>query len=174
MLRGPTAGWPGRDAGIAGLKSVLGTTEEKNKMRLKLLAVMFGTALAAGTAYAGPLPGGADTDGDTVENAFDNCVAVANASQTDTNHDACGDSCSNSCDFNGNGITDNPDFNVLRMNFLGPNVPAGTDGDCNGDTLVNNTDFNLLRMQFLGPKNGPSGVTTAQCDTVSCNCTPAP
>jgi hypothetical protein len=151
-----------------------------NKMRLKLLAVMFGIALAAGTAYAGPLPGGADTDGDTVENAFDNCTAVSNASQTDTDHDACGDACSNNidCDVNGNTIVDNPDFATLRMNFL-LTVPPGTGGDCatpnNGS--VDNADFALMRMTFLNARPagaGPSGVTTAQCDTSLCQCTPAP
>ena len=35
------------------------------------------------TAQAGPTPGGVDTDGDTVEDAFDNCTLVSNSNQSD-------------------------------------------------------------------------------------------
>jgi hypothetical protein len=151
-----------------------------SKMKLKLLVLMFGIFLAAGTAYAGPVPGGADTDGDTVEDAFDNCTAVSNASQTDTDHDACGDSCSNNilCDINGDTVVGNTDFVQLRMAF-GNAVPPGTGGDCAvpNDGIVGNSDFVLLRMTFGNARPsgaGPSGITTAQCNTALCQCTPAP
>jgi hypothetical protein len=149
-----------------------------SKMTLKLMAATFGMLLAAGTAYAGPLPGGADTDGDTVENAFDNCTAVSNAPQTDTDHDGCGDSCSNNidCDVNGNTQVDNADFVTLRMNF-GASVTPGTDGDCVVNGVVDNNDFIQLRMTFGNARPagaGPSGITTAQCDPALCTCTPAP
>jgi len=61
-------------------------TEEMSKMKVRLLAVAFGFSLVAGTAYAGPLPGGADTDADTVENAFDNCSLTRNANTPATDH----------------------------------------------------------------------------------------
>lgn len=149
-------------------------------MRLKLMAATFGMFLVAGTAYAGPLPGGADTDGDTVEDAFDNCTAVSNASQTDTDHDGCGDTCSQNidCDINGDTTVGNVDFVQLRMNF-GNSVPPGTQGDCAtpNDGLVANNDFVLLRMTFGNSRPagaGPSGITTAQCNPALCTCTPAP
>jgi hypothetical protein len=147
-------------------------------MQLKLIAATFGIFLLAGTANAGPLPGGADTDGDTVENAFDNCVAAANAPQVDTDHDGCGDTCSQdiNCDIDGDTAVANADFATLRMNF-GNSVPVGTAGDCappeNG--VVGNEDFVLLRMTFGNSRPagaGPSGITTAQCNTALCTCTP--
>ena len=141
-------------------------------MKIRLLAMAFGFFLVAGTAYAGPVPGGADTDGDTVENAFDNCVDIANASQTDTDHNGCGDSCTANitCDANGDTSVGAQDFTILRMQY-GNTPPANITADCNGDTSVGSQDFSILRMQF-GNTVGPSGITTAQCDTASCRCTP--
>jgi len=141
-------------------------------MKIRLLAMAFGFFLVAGTAYAGPVPGGADTDGDTVENAFDNCVDIANASQTDTDHNGCGDVCTKniSCDANGDTSVGAQDFTILRMQF-GNTPPANITADCNGDTSVGSQDFTILRMQF-GNTVGPSGITTAQCDPTSCRCTP--
>lgn len=141
-------------------------------MKIRLLAMAFGFFLVAGTAYAGPVPGGADTDGDTVENAFDNCVDIANASQTDTDHNGCGDSCTANitCDANGDTSVGAQDFTILRMQF-GNTPPANITADCNGDTSVGSQDFSILRMQF-GNTVGPSGITTAQCDPGSCRCTP--
>jgi hypothetical protein len=163
-----------------GLKPVVGITEEMSKMTLKLMAATFGMLLAAGTAYAGPLPGGADTDGDTVENAFDNCTNTANAPQTDTDHDGCGDSCSQNidCDINGDTSVGAGDFATLRMQFNNM-VPPGTLGDCASplDGVVGANDFALLRMTFNNSRPagaGPSGITTAQCNTALCTCTPAP
>jgi hypothetical protein len=149
-------------------------------MRLKLMAATFGMFLVAGTAYAGPLPGGADTDGDTVENAFDNCTNTSNATQTDTDHDGCGDTCSQNidCDNSGDTAVGTADFNTLRMNF-GNSVTPGTSGDCAVpfDGVVGTADFNQLRMTFGNSRPagaGPSGITTAQCNTALCTCTPAP
>jgi len=142
-------------------------------MRTKLLAAMFGIFLAAGTATAGPVPGGPDTDGDGVENAFDNCTAVSNSTQTDTDHNGCGNSCTQVCDFNQNSVVDTADFLTLKMNF-GSVQPAGTGGDCSPNPTVGTVgteDFLKLKADF-GAATGPSGITTAQCNPVSCQCTP--
>jgi len=142
-------------------------------MKVRLLAMAFGFFLVAGTAYAGPVPGGADTDGDGVENAFDNCTAVANSAQSDTDHNGCGDSCTADivCDVNGDTSVGTADFNILRMNF-GNAVPPGTLGDCGDQNgTVGTPDFNTLRMTF-GNSTGPSGITTAQCNPSTCRCTP--
>ncbi|TFG96361.1 MAG: hypothetical protein E4H11_03545 [Myxococcales bacterium] len=144
-------------------------------MRTMLLAVTFGIFLAAGTAYAGPVPGGTDSDSDGVEDAFDNCVNVPNPAQTDTDHNGCGNDCSPRCNFNGNATVDTGDFLILKANF-GSSQPDGTGGDCEpiGNTgNVGTEDFLLLKAEF-GMANGPSGITNAQCDTASCLCTPAP
>lgn len=154
-------------------------------MQVKLMAATFGILLLAGTAYAGPVPGGPDTDGDTVENAFDNCVAVANPTQTDNNiasHDGCGDACTVNmlCDIAPVGAPNNlintADFNVLKMNLGVTGAPGAVPGDCSPvDGTVNTADFNRLKMNLgnsLPGGAGPSGVTTAQCDPTTCQCTP--
>jgi hypothetical protein len=149
-------------------------TEEMRTMKVRLLAMAFGFFLAAGSAYAGPRPGGADTDGDTVENAFDNCTLVANPSQTDTDHNGCGNDCTQpiTCDTAGdmNLVVGGSDQAIIGMNF--PNtVPAGTLGDCDGNGQVGGSDLAAFGMEFLNMV-GPSGITSAQCDPSSCLCTP--
>lgn len=143
-------------------------------MRRSVLALGIGILLAAGTAQAGPAPGGADTDGDTVENAFDNCTLVVNPSQVDTDHNGCGDACSPpmTCDAAGNMdlVCGGPDQAIIGMNF-GLAVPPGTLGDCTGDGVVGGADLAAFGMEF-GDSVGPSGITTAACDPSTCLCTP--
>jgi len=65
-------------------------------MKASLIALTFGFFLVAGlplAATAGPTPGGADSDSDGVEDAFDNCTTIANPGQEDADHDGCGDDC---------------------------------------------------------------------------------
>jgi hypothetical protein len=144
--------------------------EEMSSMKIRLLGLAFGFFLVAGTAYAGPTPGGADTDGDTVENAFDNCTAVSNSTQTDTDHNGCGNTCT-VCNFDTtNALAGGNDFLLIGMNF-GMAVPPGTLGDCNGDGLVGGPDFLVFGPQF-GMSTGPSGITNAQCNPLTCLCTP--
>ena len=147
-------------------------------MKVRLLAITAGCILAAGAAWAGPTPGGVDTDGDTVQDAFDNCRLTPNSTQTDTNHFGCGDACSkpNDCSFDGLPAVGAPDFAILGMNF-GKTVPKGTAGDCAGgpgngpDGVVGAPDFAKLGMEF-GNTAGPSGITNAQCNPARCQCTP--
>jgi hypothetical protein len=150
-----------------------------SKMKVRLLALTFGFILAAGGAWAGPTPGGPDSDNDTIENSFDNCRDTPNTNQNDTDHNGCGDACSIgsiSCDSTGDTTVGLPDFLALGMNF-GMNVPQGTGGDCapagppKGDGVVGLPDFLALGPQF-GHTAGPSGITNAQCDPSTCRCTP--
>lgn len=131
-------------------------------MRIKLLALTFGIFLAAGTAYAGPVPGGLDTDGDTVEDAFDNCTLRANPTQVDTDHDACGQFCD--FDWNNNGITQGSEVNLAASQFGTNCSPAGTcvcDFNLNG--VCQGTEVNAIAAAFsLQP--GPSGISSAQCN----------
>jgi hypothetical protein len=161
--------------GDSGLMNGVRNTEEMIKMKVRLLAMAFGFILAAGGAWAGPTPGGPDTDCDGVENAFDNCVNTPNANQNDTDHNACGDACTQNiaCDFNADTTVGAPDFLTLGMNF-NMNVPTGTNGDCapgGGDGVVGAPDFLLLGMNF-NHTVGPSGITNAQCTPSTCRCTP--
>ena len=147
-------------------------TEEMSKMKARLLALAFGFFLVAGTAYAGPVPGGIDSDGDTVENAFDNCTGKSNATQVETDHNGCGDACPVTCDVDGNGTVGAGDLLVIAspMNFgmVAPPAP-----DCDGSTIAGSGDLLVVGMEFgnVAPA-GPSGVTTAQCNPATCACTP--
>ena len=110
-------------------------------MRAGLIAMTFGFFLAAGlplSATAGPTPGGPDSDGDTVEDAFDNCTTIQNAGQEDADHDGCGDPC---------------DPALLC--------------DCDGNGGVGVSDFAILSAEW-GQAKGPSGITNPSRDYVEC------
>jgi hypothetical protein len=97
-------------------------------MKVSLIALMFGFFLAVGlplAATAGPTPGGADTDGDTVEDAFDNCTAVQNADQADADHDACGDACDIYCDCDGDTVVGVQDFGKMSIEWGRTPGPSG-------------------------------------------------
>jgi hypothetical protein len=159
-----------------------GNTEENNTMKVSLIALTFGFFLVVGlplAATAGPTPGGPDYDGDTVEDAFDNCCAVANPDQADTDHDACGNACELRCDENNDGKTDTTDF--IQMSYQWGAGPAGAgtcDGskwpfpntsDCNDDGCVDTSDFIILSAEWF-PKQlpGPSGITNASRNYDTC------
>jgi hypothetical protein len=149
-------------------------TEEIKSMKVRLIALTFGFFLAAGlplAATAGPLPGGTDTDGDTVEDAFDNCTALSNAGQEDADHDGCGDVCDNGpidADANGDTIVGGPDFFALSSSF---GATSGGSADFSGDTIVGGPDFFLLSAQF-GNFVGPSGITNPSRDLAECPVAP--
>ena len=131
--------------------------------------------LWTGAAAAGPTPGGPDSDSDGVENAFDNCTQTPNPSQTDSDHNGCGDACTQpiTCDVNGDKTVGLPDCLVQFSNF-GMSVPTGTLGDCDppgGDGLIGIPDFLAIGREF-GHTVGPSGITSAACDPSTCRCTP--
>jgi hypothetical protein len=101
-----------------------------------------------------------------VPNRFDNCSAVANASQKDYDGDGCGDVCD--CDFDQNGSCGLADFG----NFVGAWPPAGTynaayDMDCSGSPL-GLADFGLFVAEFggggvTGPSASNSQKTAPAC-----------
>jgi hypothetical protein len=140
-------------------------------MKVSLMALAFGFSLVVGlplAATAGPLPGGADGDGDGVENAFDNCTTISNTSQADADHDGCGDSCDPNipCDLDGNGSVGGGDFIILSGNF-GCVAPTPCPGDCTGDGNTGGADFVALSAQF-GQSKGPSGITNPSRDFAEC------
>lgn len=95
---------------------------------------------------------GADTDGDGVPDASDNCTLVANADQRDTNGDGFGNVCDP--DLDNNGIVNTFDLNLLRSVF---GTSGDLDADLDGNGIVNTFDLNILRSYFGSPP-GPSGV----------------
>jgi hypothetical protein len=107
-----------------------GNTEEKCNMKVSLIALTFGFFLVAGlplAATAGPTPGGPDSDSDGVEDAFDNCTAIANPGQEDEDHDGCGDVCDPPllCDCDGNGGVGVSDFGILSAEWNQQKGPSG-------------------------------------------------
>ncbi len=96
---------------------------------------------------------GLDDDGDSVDNALDNCIFAANPTQLDTNGDGFGNMCD--ADFNGNNIVDPADFSLLKSLFASTTSP---DQDLNGNGIVDPADFSLIKA-LLGTPPGPSART---------------
>jgi hypothetical protein len=139
-------------------------------MKVRMMALLAGFCLVVGlplAAMAGPTPGGADTDGDGVENAFDNCSSLSNPAQKDADHDACGDVCDG--DFDQNGTSGLPDFGIFKAAFGSstgsPAYKAVADMDCNG--TIGLPDFGLFKNEFGGTA-GPSGITNAGRNHTAC------
>jgi hypothetical protein len=106
------------------------------------------------------LPAPGDADLDSVEDASDNCVDVANPSQRDTNHDGYGNACD--ADYNDSGSVDMADFALFRAAF---NSSTGDpsydpDVDANGSGTITIADFATFRRGF-GRTPGPSGLACA-------------
>jgi hypothetical protein len=121
-------------------------------MKISSIALVAGFCLVVGlplTAMAGPTPGGPDTDGDGVEDAFDNCVTDVNGAQKDLDHDSCGDACD--CDFNNDTVCNPTDFGAFASTYLkgegDPGYNPLADCDCNG--VINPTDFGCFASGYL-------------------------
>ncbi|NIP95107.1 MAG: hypothetical protein GWO24_17325, partial [Akkermansiaceae bacterium] len=130
-------------------------------MKVSLLALTFGFFLAVGlplAATAGPTPGGPDNDGDTVEDAFDNCCIHANPGQEDADHDGCGDVCDPGGDANGDGVVDALDYIIIAGEWGNTCDPGPTFADFNGDTVVDALDYIIIAGSW-GSLVGPSGIT---------------
>lgn len=101
-----------------------------------------------------------DTDGDGVGDAVDNCIAVANDGQHDSNGDGIGNLCD--ADLTGPGGFEDCLVNFLDLHavaeafFSRPGLPAwNPDADLDNDGQVNFIDVQQVRRQFFGPP-GPS------------------
>jgi hypothetical protein len=157
-------------------------------MKISLMALVAGFGLVVGlplAAMAGPTPGGANSDSDSVANAFDNCTSVANPEQKDLDHDGCGDLCDG--DFNQDGATGVPDFGIFKASYGKGTGQPGYDAraDLNCDGVVGVPDFGIFKAEYggtPGPSSIPASHKYAYCSgasptpgsacTVDANCTP--
>ncbi|MGB5473700.1 MAG: hypothetical protein WBQ78_09510 [Gammaproteobacteria bacterium] len=95
---------------------------------------------------------GIDSDGDTIDDAIDNCTLVANPNQRDTNGDGFGNMCD--ADFNNNGLVDPSDFSLIKSLFGSTTSP---DQDLNGNGIVDPSDFSKEKSLFA-TQPGPSAL----------------
>ncbi len=121
------------------------------------------TAPTAAPITTAPAPvsdaGSADSDGDGIIDAADNCIQVPNTGQLDTNADGFGNACD--ADLDNNGIVDGPDAEIMRAALGKTRCP---DCDLNDNGIVNSQDVSLLRALF-GQAPGPSGLVTTASDS---------
>lgn len=119
------------------------------------VACMFGGTTEVASAGSGLfLPNDEDTDMDGTLDGVDNCSAVSNEDQRDTNHDGFGNVCDADLN-NSNTPTNTVDFGLFRQAYghKGNNL----DADFNGDNIVNTVDFGMFKHMF-GKLPGPSGL----------------
>lgn len=91
-----------------------------------------------------------DTDADGIDDILDNCTAVPNAAQRDTDGDGIGNRCDG--DFDNNCTVDFADLAYLKGVFFS----SDADGDLDGDGMVTFLDLSIFKDQiFAAP--GPSG-----------------
>ena len=94
-----------------------------------------------------------DSDGDGLADDVDNCTAVANADQIDTDADGYGNLCDP--DLNNDCIVNVVDLGLFRTVFFSGNP----DADFNSDTVVNVVDLSVLRAySYLPPGPAASDV----------------
>jgi len=93
----------------------------------------------------------ADTDGDGIPDASDNCTNAANASQLDTDSDGYGNRCD--ADFNQSNFVNITDLGIFKSRYGTTNA----DADLDGNGFVNITDLGIFKSLY-GKVPGPSGV----------------
>ena len=97
-----------------------------------------------------------DGDGDGIPDSADNCTALPNADQRDTNGDNFGNACD--ADLDNSCVVNFADLGLMKAVFF----TTDDDADLNGDGSVNFSDLGTLKAAFFGPP-GPSGLPNA-CD----------
>lgn len=96
-----------------------------------------------------------DADADGVTDTRDNCSAVYNPTQCDSDNDGFGNRCDG--DLNNNGVTNAQDTTLFRQQLGQPSVaPLFNTADFNCSGAVNAQDTTIFR-QLLGLPPGPRG-----------------
>ncbi|NNF17948.1 MAG: hypothetical protein HKN70_14485 [Gammaproteobacteria bacterium] len=102
-------------------------------------------------AGASPLTHAADSDGDGINDLFDNCSQIANPLQIDADDDGFGNRCDP--DLNNSGIVNFADVAI----FSGVYLSADPVADFDSSGAVNFIDFSLVADFYLSPP-GPGAV----------------
>ena len=98
-----------------------------------------------------------DSDGDGICDEVDNCPAVANPDQKDSNGNGIGDACEPAiayCDVNGDTKVDRSDIALIRS-AIGQNVAAGDPRDPDGDKKVSVTDVRQCTLKCTNANCAP-------------------
>jgi hypothetical protein len=122
-------------------------------MRRTLVAATLALLLWGTPALAGPQT---DTDGDGYIDSEDNCSAVFNEFQDDTDGDDCGNLCDG--DYDNNGAGGFPDFGAVTSAF-GTTDEEKVHGEPVTGQTVGFPDFGFFTSHF-GIPPGPSGTTS--------------
>jgi hypothetical protein len=127
----------------------------------------FAFLFAVGTSGAGT---DADGDGDGVQDNMDNCVAKANADQSDTDLDGHGNACDG--DFSQDGIVGGPDYLIFSLANGGMEGDAAFnhDCDCNNDKIIGGPDYLCFSTQNGAGVPGPSGRSCAVTSAPQVRC----
>ncbi len=108
--------------------------------------------ILGGLLYVTTGTAAADSDGDGVLDGADNCLAVNNPSQQDSDADAIGNRCDG--DFNNDCEQNFEDLAIMKADFFGS---GDLQTDMNGDNNVDFLDLNQLKAVFFDAP-GPSGL----------------
>ncbi len=108
-----------------------------------------------------------DQDSDGIIDGQDNCLAVANPSQLDTNRDGFGNLCDT--DYDDNGVSGTTDYGIFKNAY---GSTAGTPAynpnvDSDGNGAIGTSDYGIFRANY-GRAPGPSGLVCA--GAIPCTC----
>jgi hypothetical protein len=121
-------------------------------MKRALVAATLALLLWGMPALAGPET---HTDGDGVPDAWDNCIAVDNPGQDDTDGDDCGNLCD--ADYDNSGTTTIADFGQFSSAYA-TNDEEKVHRDPATGLIVGIIDFGFFSSHY-GVPPGPSGTT---------------
>jgi len=140
-------------------------------LRLRSLKTFHGILIASAFIGWAGLAWAADSDGDGIDDAADNCTAAANASQIDTDQDGFGNACD--ADLDNDGVVGGTDFNTVVAGFGSvegdPEFVAAADHD--GDGVIAGSDYGFHTSR-AGLPVGPSGLACADATGATAPCRP--